>query len=1546
MASQSLFDSLSNNARKPTKEGKGKMRTNTRKFGLALTWLTLAAMVLAVFGTVPMRAGGPWYVNDGTGSDSNDCISAATACKTIGGAIGKASDGDTINVAAGTYDEQVVIDKSLTLQGVGITTVIKPSQTTANNFQTFSRKVGGPSDYGAPIVVANVAGGSVTIKDLKIDGSLVTTSTPGSRFFGIMYRGTGGLVDSVTVESIGIETGDGMYLVGLDQTVTIEVKECTVSGCLKNSITANYASLTANIHHNTATGMGPTSAIAQNGIQIGFGATGTVSNNTVNNHCWTGTYGGTNDPATDSAADGAAGVLLYHPSATTEVGNNTLTGNQFGIWTVGASAINVHDNNITGLSHTGNAYPVGITVWSADQWSDDFGYSEVGTTGSITGNTLATHDYGILVQDYTAGGAAPSVVAHSNKISGNSLYGAWSNAAFDAEKNWWGDATGPAHATNPHGGSAAGDAVSDNVDFKPWYATSTTTPSTEYVSVDHPGGSIIAWSDTIQGGVDAALAGDTINVAAGTYNENVTVIKAVTLNGANAGTPGNGSRVTESTIDGGTTTAVGISASNVVLDGFTITIGTKAADDKAGGVVIANDSSGLSGVTVKNNIIKDISDTGTDADANCTYGILVWGTTNGPSNINIEHNAIQNVEEYGICINDKSSDVTIDGNSITNMLAADRTTESTKLGVAIGVGGSAPGPTDVTIVDNTINTGLTGDGSATDGGVGVGMAYAPTGVTVKGNDITGNTEGIAVQSTTAPTVHYNNITGNTAYGLHKYDEGALDAERNYWGSGGTGEPGQDGNNGVSGTGVDYDPWIGADGAKFTADYEDIEAGGSTTLDLKGGEAEGSEIYVDMGDGQTGTFLAVEATGSPSQGFGGMGGGSGLAKSIVIETDAADGTFVMCVKLHYTDAELTAAVIAEDDLRLYYWDESASEWKLAVEANTEGTIDWRGNEAPPDPPTTADLGKHGVDKTNNIAWAVVDHATDYSAGEGESEAWVDNDYTALSCGGHIWHQDAFDKIQDAIDSCAAGATIHVYDGTYAEAVTVNKAGDTIVKIDSGTVTVNGNSGVGSAFTVSAVDVTIEDVLIDGHTGSANSTSPGILVNSGGDNLTVQDCEIKRWADGIELAASVTSFKVIGNWIHDNTDAGLQVNSGVSIAGNVTIEGNLFKDNGGYGINNLSGNSLLAEYNSWGDYDGPVDTTGGDGISADVDAVPFTFAELFVDVDPDNLAATLSVNENDTFDVAVKVDAAGLYAVQFKLTYDNELLTLNSTTDGTFKGTGSCSTDMSTSGVVEVYCTRYESDADVDSAAVTITILHFTADLPVKAGTDDGPWTNYFDLSTAAADLGAGAQGGIEVYVNNGGFGDPSGADLRTITDSDDGQIDITGIAQYTGFVDLQGRADDSGATVEVYNNGTMSGATKLAADTNSASGAYTTVYGTGKLLTVGTTYYLFVNADYYLPTTALALVGTTPADTTYQQWKVLNDRPTTALVNVKLLGGDATNDNVVDVSDLSSIGGDYGKNSSNWDHAYNDVNIDGQVDILDLVLAAGNYNLNKSPWWTP
>jgi hypothetical protein len=74
-----------------------------------------------VLGHLPIAlASTTLYVNGASGSDTNDCVSVQTACKTIGHAISVASSGDSIIVAAATYTEHLTIGVSLNLSGAGV----------------------------------------------------------------------------------------------------------------------------------------------------------------------------------------------------------------------------------------------------------------------------------------------------------------------------------------------------------------------------------------------------------------------------------------------------------------------------------------------------------------------------------------------------------------------------------------------------------------------------------------------------------------------------------------------------------------------------------------------------------------------------------------------------------------------------------------------------------------------------------------------------------------------------------------------------------------------------------------------------------------------------------------------------------------------------------------------------------------------------------------------------------------------------------------------------------------------------------------------------------------------------------------------------------------------------------------------------------------------------------------------------------------------------------------------------------------------------------
>lgn len=121
--------------------------------------LTLASMVVFVFGTIPAGAT-DWYVST-TGSNSNGGTSWADAWHDIQYAVNYVSvvGDDVINVAAGTYIEAVKVDKSITLHGLD-GAIIRPDYTTptwVNN----KRRCG--------VYIAAVD--NVTIDGFEIDGT-------------------------------------------------------------------------------------------------------------------------------------------------------------------------------------------------------------------------------------------------------------------------------------------------------------------------------------------------------------------------------------------------------------------------------------------------------------------------------------------------------------------------------------------------------------------------------------------------------------------------------------------------------------------------------------------------------------------------------------------------------------------------------------------------------------------------------------------------------------------------------------------------------------------------------------------------------------------------------------------------------------------------------------------------------------------------------------------------------------------------------------------------------------------------------------------------------------------------------------------------------------------------------------------------------------------------------------------------------------------------------------------------------------------------------
>ncbi len=87
-----------------------------------LTSFLFAAVSVALTSTA--IASTTWYVNGVSGSDSNDCKSRTTACKTVAQTISLAASGDSIRVAAARYTEHLTLSISLNVLGSGAKTTI------------------------------------------------------------------------------------------------------------------------------------------------------------------------------------------------------------------------------------------------------------------------------------------------------------------------------------------------------------------------------------------------------------------------------------------------------------------------------------------------------------------------------------------------------------------------------------------------------------------------------------------------------------------------------------------------------------------------------------------------------------------------------------------------------------------------------------------------------------------------------------------------------------------------------------------------------------------------------------------------------------------------------------------------------------------------------------------------------------------------------------------------------------------------------------------------------------------------------------------------------------------------------------------------------------------------------------------------------------------------------------------------------------------------------------------------------------------------------
>jgi hypothetical protein len=280
----------------------------------------------------------------------------------IQSAVTAAPAGSTIEVCPGTYYEQVTITKKLTLIGVANTAngtdaavIMCPTTGPSAGCTAYVTDIGGNS-AAAQIFVDNAS--AVTLSHLTVDGS--NNQLSGSPYIvGIYYKNsTGTITDSVVRNQIPpSNAGDqpGGLAINIESSTgspAVTVTNNSVRNFDKNGISANgpgngTGGPKVTIKGNTVVGVGATTVTAQNGIQIGYNATGTVENNYVADVNYT--------PATYTAT----GILIYGSSGVT-VSGNTVESAQSGIYPASVGTDLSADNTTISSNHIGNT-----TGWDA-----------------------------------------------------------------------------------------------------------------------------------------------------------------------------------------------------------------------------------------------------------------------------------------------------------------------------------------------------------------------------------------------------------------------------------------------------------------------------------------------------------------------------------------------------------------------------------------------------------------------------------------------------------------------------------------------------------------------------------------------------------------------------------------------------------------------------------------------------------------------------------------------------------------------------------------------------------------------------------------------------------------------------------------------------------------------------------------------------------------------------------------------------------------------------------------------------------------------------
>ena len=435
---------------------------------------------------------GPRYVAT-TGSDAgNLCTVEAAPCATIGRAVLAACAGETVNVAEGTYAEDVTIDKPLVVDGSGIAPNTQLAGTNTRD-------------------VLRILSSGVTWDGVEVSGApghacvrVGDPAHPALRDVFVQNMAAYGCRQGVLLDSTGSPLGDGLW----NRLLAVDLRDAVADGTPDSGV----GLLAINGNGKLEAKVSLVRNNAGSGVRFKEPGAG-AENRTI---VFAGNFVQGN--GFEPIADGRAGIEIADAS------DVRFEGNDVSLHTGAAAGDDGRGIVLTNVA-TGTFYCNRIR-------QNDTGLNARGSTAAgvlVEQSRFINHGFaGVLLE-------APALLTIGRSvIQGNAtgLENRGNTVAIDARGNWWGAASGPAPA-------GAGDPVSGLVDTTGFIARATAPWLVRQPADSGWDASPDLCFQRLQPAIDAAVDGDLVLAGPGTYYEHVTLAERVDIDGtaAPAGCP-------------------------------------------------------------------------------------------------------------------------------------------------------------------------------------------------------------------------------------------------------------------------------------------------------------------------------------------------------------------------------------------------------------------------------------------------------------------------------------------------------------------------------------------------------------------------------------------------------------------------------------------------------------------------------------------------------------------------------------------------------------------------------------------------------------------------------------------------------------------------------------------------------------------------------------------------------------------------------------------------------------------------------------------------